>query len=155
MNSDEDGIRAVMILEILGKPPEHLKETLGKMIEAIGKEKGIEVKSSKINEPIELPENKELYTTFAEVEMEIKSILHLSFIMFKYMPAHVDIISPEEIKVSHNSLNEVFNELARKLHAYDEVARIIHAERKILEQRLKTIMEKENPEKAEKTKKEK
>jgi len=146
---NEDKISALLILEILGRPPEHLKETLGKIIGEMEKEKGVEVKNKKINEPVELKEKKEFYTTFAEIEVDVKSISHLSMLVFKYMPAHIEIISPENLKISNNSVNELFNELTRRLHGYDEVARIIQAERKILEQKLKALMEKDK-----KTKKE-
>lgn len=137
----ENQVSAILILEILGRPPEHLKKTLEELIAGMGKEKGVEVKGKKINEPVELKEKKEFYTTFAEIEVEVKSISHLAMLMFKYMPAHIEIISPENLKLSNNSIGELFNEVIRRLHGYDEIARIIQAERKILEQKLRALMQ--------------
>lgn len=53
------------------------------------------------------------------------------------MPSHIEILSPEKISLENNKWNEFLNELARRLHSYDEVARILEAERTILEKRLK------------------
>lgn len=135
MSSDK--IEALAILEVLGRPPEHLKETLEEIIKKINEEKGIEIKDKKINEPKQLKDQKELYTTFAEIEIEFDSIMNLFIFLFKYMPSHIEILSPEKISLENNKWNEFLNELARRLHSYDEVARILEAERTILEKRLK------------------
>ncbi|MEK6817231.1 MAG: hypothetical protein AABX80_00355, partial [Nanoarchaeota archaeon] len=71
-NLKTSGIKAVFILEIIGKPKEHLVATLEKLIEAIDKEKGVKVIEKKIKEPIEMKNNKDFYTTFAEVEIEVE-----------------------------------------------------------------------------------
>ena len=138
MSSDKLKINAVMILDIIGRPPEHLIESLEKIIEEMGKEKGVIIKSKKIKEPTLMKEQKEFYTTFAEIEVEIEEILYLAILMFKYMPAHIEIISPEIIALSNNGFNEILNELIRRLHGYDEVARIMQVEKQIL---LKKIQE--------------
>ncbi|MBU2053135.1 MAG: hypothetical protein KJ721_02745, partial [Nanoarchaeota archaeon] len=80
------GIRAILILEVLGKPPEYLKETLEKLIKQIDDEKGVEVKQKKISEAKKLEDSAKnlknfdekkmtsiegFYTNFAEVEVEV------------------------------------------------------------------------------------
>ncbi len=130
-----------MIIEVLGKPPEHLKETLETMASNIGKEKGVEIKEKKINEPVEMEKQKGFYTSFMEIELEIENIMQLSKLLFKYMPAHLEILSPENLKMSNNSIGELFNELARRLHGYDEIARVIQMEKNILENKLKGLLE--------------
>jgi len=133
---------AMMIFEILGKPPEHLVTTLKEIIKKLGEEPGVEVKMQKIKEPAILKDNKELYTTFAEIEIEVDLLPKMIAIMFKYMPAHVEIFEPENLQISNNHLNEFFNELARRLHKYDEVVRVLQAEKNILEKKLKDLMDK-------------
>ena len=66
------GIKAVFVLEILGRPKEHLIQTLDKLIDTLNKEKGVKVIEKKIKEPVELKDNKDFYTTFAEVEIEVE-----------------------------------------------------------------------------------
>ncbi len=142
-NEKTNKIRAVMIIEVIGKPPEHLTETLNNIIKQIGEEKVVDIKDKKINEPKLMKDQKELYISFAEIEFEITDILNLEILIFKYMPAHIEIISPEKNILSNNDLNDVFNTLAQKLHEYDEVARVLQTERIILEKKLREFMDKE------------
>lgn len=150
-NEETKGIRALMIFEILGRPKEHLTETLNSIIKQIDEEKGVSVKSKDIKEPVLMKEQKDFFTTFAEVEVEVEEIRYLAVLMFKYMPAHIDIISPEFIALTNNGWSDIFSELTRRLHGYDEIARIMQSEKLILEKKLKELME--NSEKAEPKKK--
>lgn len=141
MNLDKtNNISVRMIIEIAGKPPEHLTETLGKMIEKIGEEKGVDVDEKIIHEPVVMKDQKDFYTSFAEVEIKIEDISILSALVLKYMPAHVEIIEPELIAFTNNGWNDIFNEFLRRLHHYDEVARTIQTEKMILENKLKSLM---------------
>ena len=142
LNKENPKILATMILEVLGRPPEHLTETLKDLIKKMGEEEGVSVKEQKINEPHLIKDQKEFYTTFAEIEVETQEISQVIAIMFKYMPSHIEIISPEKINLSNNLWNETLNEITRKLHAYDELARVIQNEKIILENKLKEFMEK-------------
>lgn len=134
------GIEAIFILEIIGKPPEHLVETLENMIKQIDEEKGVSVKHKKVNEPVTMKENQNFYTSFAEIVVEVDEVINLAMLMFKYMPAHIEIISPELIALTNNNWNDILNEVIRRLHGYDEIARIIQVEKTILEKKLKGLM---------------
>lgn len=142
MSSDK--IKAMMIFEVIGRPPEHLTETLNQIIDAVSKEKGVKITERKVNEAVLMKDQKDFYTNFAEIEVEIEELFHLIMLMFKYMPTHVDVIEPENLKLTNNNLNEVLNELGRKLHQYDEVARILQIEKSVLEKKLREVLPKEN-----------
>ena len=135
-------IRSTIILEIIGKPAEHLVKTLEDLIKQIGEEKGVEVVDKKINEPIEIKESKDFYTTFAEVDLEVEDILYLAIIMFKYMPAHVEVIEPEIITLTNNGWTDILSELTRRLHGYEEVARVIKIQNPKMQEKLKELMSK-------------
>jgi hypothetical protein len=139
MSSDEKKILATLILEIIGRPPEHLKETLTDLIKEMGKEKGVKVVASKINEPNELEKEPNFFTTFAEIDIEVNEMANLFLLTFKYMPAHIEVVSPERLTVDHTVISEILNELTRRLHAYDEVARVIQTEKMILETKLREL----------------
>ena len=143
MNSIEEtkGLSAVMIIEVIGRPPEHLTETLNDIIKKIDDEKGVNVKGKKINEPTLMKDQKNFYMNFAEIEVEIEEILQLAILMFKYMPAHIEIVSPELIALTNNGWNDILNELSRRLHGYDEIARVVQAEKLILEKKLREVLE--------------
>lgn len=155
MSSDEEQkINVIMMLEVIGKPPEHLIDALEDLIKHLDEEKGVNVKSKDIKEPkliekkVEIKDTEEentkpqseFYTTFAEVEIEIEEISSLAYLMFKYMPAHLEIVSPKLIALTNNGWNELFNELSRRLHGYNEVARVLQVEKEILGNKLKELM---------------
>lgn len=141
MSSDE-GINVVFILEALGRPKEHLVETLEGIIKSLKEEKVCKVIRNKIHEPKESEQHKEIFTSFCEVELTIENILHLILLSFKYMPAHIEIITPEKMTIENSELNESLNELIQRLHRYDDLARILQNEKTILESKLKSFEEK-------------
>jgi len=136
----EEKIRAVIILEVVGKPAEYIEEALKDLIKQVGEEKNIKLIEAKANEPCELKEPAGFYTSFAEIEIEAENLLVLSGIIFKYMPAHLEIIKPESIFSTNSEWNTLFNELIRRLHGYDEVTRISEMEKKILENKLREVL---------------
>ena len=135
----EKGIRATLILEMIGRPKEFISESMGRVIEEMEKEKGVQVVSKKVNEPIELKESKEFFTTFAEIEIEVEEIANLAILMFKYMPAHVEIIEPELIALTNNGWSDILSELTRRLHGYDEVARVLQYENAELKKKIEEL----------------
>ena len=146
-DKETKGIYAMMIIEVIGRPPEHLTQTLNDLITKIDEEKGVVVKEKKVNEPSLMKDQKEFYTSFAEIEVEVEEIFNLVELMFKYMPAHIEIISPELIALTNNGWNDILNQVVQKLHGYDEIARIIQTEKIILEKKLKeALAEKKEPE---------
>ena len=153
--TEHENIRAMLILDIIGRPAEYLVQNLKSMISEMEKEKGVVVKSSNIKEPTFMKENKEFYTTFAEIEVETEDIMYLAVLMFKYMPAHIEVISPETINVSNNEWGEVLSELVRRLHSYDEVARVMQIQNQELMRRFSELELKNKIEKTEEKSKKK
>lgn len=137
MSSENKEITAALIFDIIGTPPEHLKETLNLLIDEINKEKGVKVSSRKVNEPILMKDAIDFYTTFAEIEIIAEEISQVVSLMFKYMPANVEIISPERISISNNNFSDTLSEITRRLHSYDEIVRIMQVEKDILEKKLR------------------
>jgi len=140
MNSTETKVRAMLVLEVIGRPPEFLTETLNDLVKKISEEQGVSVKGTKINSPVVMKDQKDFYTSFAEVEVETENVLYLSILMFKYMPAYIEIISPQNLLLKNSDLSDVLNELTRRLHGYEEVARIMQNEKVILENKLREVI---------------
>jgi hypothetical protein len=146
-------IRAVFILEAIGHPPEYLTEALTGIVKSMGEEKGVRIVESKLNPPVQMKNQKEFYTSFAEVEVEVEQVLSIAILMFKYMPAHVEIISPEHLAISNSEMGDLFSEVTRRLHGYEEIARIMQNEKVILETKLRELLaQKQNNEKKEEVK---
>ena len=133
----ENKIKVFLIFEMLGRPVEHLKKTLSDFIDKLGKEEGVEIKNKEIHEPKRVEESKqEIYTTFTEVEIEFKDMPSLYKIVFTYMPSHIEIVEPEELRIKNFDLNLLMNELIRRLHQYDEIVKGLAIERGIMQQQL-------------------
>jgi len=152
-NVETKGITSMLIFEIIGRPVEKLIETLKDIIKQIGEEKGVEVKSKDIKEPTPLKDQEGFFTTFAEVEVEVEDIQYLALLMFKYMPAHIEVVSPELIALTNNGWGDILSELTRRLHAYDEVARVLRFQNNQMQEKLKELMPKKQDEKKSKEKK--
>ncbi|OGJ21964.1 hypothetical protein A3K73_07895 [Candidatus Pacearchaeota archaeon RBG_13_36_9] len=134
-------IKTLLIFELLGRPPEHLKETLLLFLDKIGKETGVKIINSRINEPKRVEKaQQELYSTFAEVEADFKDLTSLMRAAFAYMPSHIEVISPAEINMKNFELNSFMNELVIKMHRYDELAKGLVIEKHILESKLQEKM---------------
>jgi len=146
-----DKIRVLLIYEILGKPPEHIKAALEKFIEDFSDKKGIQLLSSSVHEPKPLEREKEkeniegLFTTFAEVELSVDNLNILFSIVLNTLPANVEILEPASLRINNFDLSGVLSELTIKLHKYDEVAKVITMERNNLLTKLNQIEAKLKP----------
>jgi len=146
-------IKALMIIEMIGRPKEHLEETLKEYTKKIGSEKGITLINEKLHEPKKIEHKKEetkdkkevkieteLFSTFAEIEIESKDVTTLMRIIFAYMPSHIEIISPENLELKNIDFNDLFNEVIRKMHEYDGIAKSMIMQNKIMKERFQEIL---------------
>jgi hypothetical protein len=122
-------IHARMIVEVMGRPVEHVVEALQKIAGNIGNEKGVNVLSSKIREPIAVKEAKGLFTSFVEIDAHFDSLVHYFRVLFTYMPSNSEIIEPESIRLGNDEINEFSNAVLARLHDYDALAKRIVSER--------------------------
>lgn len=166
MREEKQKIISMVIFEIIGKPPEHLVSTLNSIIDQINSEEKVKVIKRKIGEPKEMEENagivntsgkeakiekEKFYITFGEVELETDDLPTLVSIIFRYMPAHIEIISPEKVNLTNLEWSGILTDLTRKLHSYDEVARVLQVEKDVLEHKVRNLTEGKNEVSSEKS----
>ena len=144
-------IEASIILQMMGRPAEHLQTAAEELILALGKEKGIKITSKILHElkivenkdqegkVISMPEDQKLYSTFAEIELEAENIMALVAICFKYMPAHIEITEPENFIISNFEIGAVLNEITAKMHNYDAIAKSALMQNQILAQKFQQM----------------
>ncbi len=113
-----------MIVEIAGRPAEHVKAALGKHIEILDKVDDITVHSIKISEPRKIENSNEMFTCFAEADFEAKSFARLSETMFDFMPSSVEVIEPSKVILSMGEATDLLNNISGRMHRYDEIAKI-------------------------------
>ena len=146
-------IRTLFIFEILGKPAEHIKGSLNKMIDQLGEQKGVEIIRRDVHEPklVENDGNSEskleqlekenyvkqgLYSTFAEVEIYTDNVILIMSIVLNMLPAHVEILQPGDFVMKNTDISGLMTELGVKMHKYDEVTKVLMMEKEHLIGRL-------------------
>jgi len=141
----EQEIRAIIIIEIAGRPPEHVKQSLETHTATLKKVKGVEVINEQISEPKKLEKGNEVYTCFSEIEIKCESFSKLIDIIFDFMPSSIEIIQPSSINFNMQQATSFINTLAGRLHRYDEIAKIAQLQNQQLASKIKELQEK-NPE---------
>jgi hypothetical protein len=143
-------IKALIVIEMLGRPVEHLTEVMNKFIDKIKEEKGVSIANKNIHKPKIVEKDKEnekqtatgeLFTMFSEIELETEHIMDLIRVIFKYMPSHVEIISPEDFSMSNTDFNSILNEIIAMLHNYDSVAKGAIMKNQVLENQLNILLQ--------------
>ncbi len=132
-------ITTKFILEILGRPAEHLTVSLNELIDKMGSEKGISVISKEVHKPKAVEKTNNLWTAFADIELEFETLQHFFNAVIMYMPAHVEIVNPDSVKLNAFELNELSNFVVSRLHNYDAVAKKLMGEREILISKLEHL----------------
>jgi len=129
-------IQANFVLEILGRPAEHIKSAITELVTKIGTEKGVKIIDKAIQEPIAVKDVKDLFTTFAELTLELDSLQNYLGILFAYMPSHTELIYPEKLTFVNTEVNDLANKLISRLHEYDAITKKALIERDILLKKL-------------------
>ena len=84
---DDTHIRCRAIIEVLGRPTGHVEETLKKYTESIKKDNELSVLSLTIK-PAQAVD-KDLFSSFAELELVLKGMPKLLGFCFDYMPSSI------------------------------------------------------------------
>ena len=150
-----DKIRAKFIFEILGRPPEHIKTTLGQFIDKLEEIKEVKIEERIVHEPklIEDEENKGLYSTFAEVELTTETLAVIVDIVLHMLPSHVEILEPTELKFQNFDLSSLLSNLTVKIHRYYEIAKAALMQNNILKKKLEEFEGKKDEPKENKSEK--
>jgi hypothetical protein len=139
-------VRAIMIVEMAGRPAEHLTESLEKHIGVLYKVKDIVVNSIKVSEPREIPQENDqggekMFTAFAEADFECETFARLAETMFDFMPSSVEVIEPSKITMDISESTALLNNISGRMHRYDEIAKIAGARLHQMGSQLKAAQE--------------
>lgn len=137
----EGYIRAILIIEILGRPPEHVTQALNTVLASMKQDKKLIVLRQKTYRPKRAIDSKELFTAFMEVEVLTNGLIKLFEVCFDYMPSSIEIIEPAGLKLTAAQANAVVNDLAGRLHKFGEVAKRLNMEKQILQEKLNQVLQ--------------
>lgn len=128
-------IQANIVIEMMGKPADHVKASLNALVTQLGGEKGVKIKEKSLHDPLPVEKTNDLFTAFAEVMLEVESWENYFGIVFAYMPSHSEIIHPEKVVLSNHELNDIGNKIVSRLHEYDAVTkRVLMDQERLLQQ---------------------
>ena len=132
-------LKAALVLEILGRPEAHVKESLQTIVTRLGAEKGVKILEKTLHDTKALEEAPNMFTTFAEVLVELEGLENYFGILFAYMPAHIELIEPSSMTLQGADFNELANKLLARLHEYDAIVKKSVTERDIAMQKLREV----------------
>ena len=140
-----------MIVEMAGRPAEHLTAAIEKHIGVLNDIKDVEVHSIKVSEPRVIEQEgddapldslghqtgQEIFTTFSEADFECESFGRMTEIMFDFMPSSVEVIEPGKLEIDAPEATAFLNNISGRLHRYDEIAKVLGERHKDMEDRLR------------------
>lgn len=118
-------LRIKAIIEVLGKPKEHVDSTIQKVIDELKKREGIKIISHEIAESEKV---EHFFSTYADVELKLSNLDNLIDFCFDFLPSNVEILEPETLNFDSHILAEYMNDLLAKLHQQSMIIRNLHAE---------------------------
>ncbi len=129
-------------MEVLGKPKEHVKESLDKYVAQLKTSDKYIVLHEDYAE-VEKKEDSELWATFVELELKTDSMENLIMFCFEYMPSSIEILEPAEFKLTDQEISHFLSNLQGRLHQIDMVAKQLKIENDVLKKNA-TLLVKNN-----------
>jgi hypothetical protein len=137
----EQKVRAIMIVEIAGRPPEHIRQALLDHVGRMKSMKGVNYISERISDTKMIDKEKDIYSCFVEVEIETVSFMRLTELMFDFLPSSIEVIEPDSIKFNSQEATMFLSDLSGRLHKYDEIAKVAQIKNQQLAQHLQKIQQ--------------
>ena len=127
------------IVNMIGKPKEHLEQIIKDYVQELKKEKGVTVIKEEYAEAEE-QETKGMFSIFVELEVEFIDVDKLMWFCFDYMPASIEILSPANFQYNAADFTNYLNELQTKLHKLDMLIKNFESENKVLKKNGLTLL---------------
>lgn len=116
--AEQTHIRCRIIIEVLGKPKEHVEKAIKDYVEKIKKDSELIVMNADFSEAAE---KNNLWAVFVELDMVVKGIPKLIGFCFDYMPSSIEITKPEEFIAKKSTVENFINDLQARLHSVDMI----------------------------------
>ena len=127
------------MIEVVGAPQDYVAKSIKDYLGSLRLDKKYEVLTSDIA-AVEKQSKQELWGTFAELEVKTDKIDNLLNFCFDYMPSVIEIIEPEEIKISERDLSNFLSDLQAKLHSVDVIAKQVKLENDSLKKSIAALL---------------
>ena len=115
------------VIEVLGRPEEHVEKSLKGFVDKLKKDEDFKVDSEDYAE-IKKQDEQDLWAGFAEIEASTNNVDNLIRFCFDYMPSMIEIIEPKELKLTEMDVSHFLNSLQARLHNIDMIAKQVKFE---------------------------
>ena len=130
---EKSHIRCKIIIEVLGKPKEHVEKASRTYVDNIKNDSELIVLKTEF---AKTEEKEKLWATFVELEMVVKGISKLIAFCFDYMPSSIEITKPDEFIMKKSTVEDLMNDLQARLHQVDMIIKQQKNENEFLKQNL-------------------
>jgi len=130
-------IRVRTIIEVLGKPKEHVENAIKEYIEHIKEDSELVVLNEEYSETVE---QGKLWSRFVELDLIIKGTPKLISFCFEYMPSSLEVLKPEHLIMTNPELSNFLNDLQARLHNVDMIVKQQKAENEFLKKNMNAIV---------------
>jgi len=112
--AEAEKVIARIVLNVAGKPREHVEKSMALVIENIEKEKDIKVLKKKLLKP---QKKDDLYfSAVTELEISFADASYLMGFCLDYMPSSVEIVEPDGLSFETLEMTGLLNDMLTKLH---------------------------------------
>ena len=130
-------IRCRTIIEVLGKPKEHVEKAISEYVNHIKKDSDLVVLNESFSEAAE---QGKLWSRFVELDLVIKGTSKLIGFCFEYMPSSLEVLKPEHLTMTNPELSNFLNDLQARLHSVDMKVKQSRAENEFLRHNLNALL---------------
>ncbi len=131
-------IRVLITFELVGKPREHIEQTLQAYMLNIKQDERIRAINEEYAEPLE--QDEDMFSAFCEFEALVEDLDVLTWLAVNFMPASIEILEPEKLTFEGRYLNNWYNDLISKLHEVSGSLREQHAVNQHLTQGMNALI---------------
>ena len=138
MDEKPQGIRFRTVIEMAGKPKEHIEKTLKVYVEKVREDHDFILLKESFAEPKQI---ESMWSTFAELEIVCKDIPKMIGFCFEYMPASIEILKPDNFNMENHEITGFLNDLQARLHNVDMIVKRLRAENDVLRKNMSLTIE--------------
>ena len=130
-------IRCRAIIEVLGKPEEHVENAIKEYVGHIKDDSELVILNEEYSE---MKEQGKLYSKYVALDLIVKGTVKLISFCFEYMPSSMEVMKPEHLIFTNPELSNFLNDLQARLHEVDMIVKNQKAENGFLRNNLNAII---------------
>ncbi|MAG91507.1 hypothetical protein CMO83_02425 [Candidatus Woesearchaeota archaeon] len=134
---EKSHIRCKTIIEVLGKPKEHVENSLKEYTDHIRKDSDLAILNEHYSD---IKEQGKLWSKFVELDLVIKGTKKLISFCFEYMPSSLEVEKPDELSISKQEISNFLNDLQARLHNVDMIVKKSKSENDFLRSNMNAIL---------------